>query len=165
MGCHHPHIRRALLFGTAAAAAAWWSPALAPIVPGIASALGLPRRADLPGGVAVTFDDGPHREGTPAVLAALERGGATATFFLCGEQVERDSGPVAEIRAAGHTVAVHGHRHRNVLRLPPRTFVEDLERGIAAIEDAVGIRPVLYRPPYGIFSYPAIAEVRARGLR
>src|SRR5262249_48982312 len=101
----------------------------------------------------------------PAVLAALERGGATATFFLCGEQVERDSGPVAEIRAAGHTVAVHGHRHRNVLRLPPRTFVEDLERGIAAIEDPVGIRPVPDRPPYGIFSYPAIAEVRARGLR
>src|SRR5262249_16082127 len=131
MGCHHPHIRRALLFGTAAGAAAWWSPALAPIVPGIASALGLPRRADLPGAVALR--DGPQPEGTPAVLAPLERGRATATFFLCGEQVERDPGLAREVRAAGHTVALHGHRHRNVLRLSPRTFVEDLERGIAAI--------------------------------
>jgi peptidoglycan/xylan/chitin deacetylase (PgdA/CDA1 family) len=51
-----------------------------------------------------------------------------------------------------------------MLRLAPRTFVDDLERGIAAIENAVGIRPDLYRPPYGIFSLPGIVEVRARGL-
>ena len=52
-----------------------------------------------------------------------------------------------------------------MLRLAPQTFVEDLERGIAAIEDAVGLRPELYRPPYGIFSYPGMVETRARGLR
>ena len=52
-----------------------------------------------------------------------------------------------------------------MLRLPPQAFVEDLERGIGAIEDALGLRPELYRPPYGIFSYPGIVEVRARGLR
>ena len=51
-----------------------------------------------------------------------------------------------------------------MLRLAPRTFVDDLERGIASIEDAVGVRPDLYRPPYGIFSYPGIVEVSARGL-
>jgi peptidoglycan-N-acetylglucosamine deacetylase len=134
-------------------------------VPGVAGALGLPRRIDDPVGVALTFDDGPHPEGTPAVLEALAKLDATATFFLCGEQVERNPGLAAEIVAAGHTAAVHGHRHRNMLRLSPRTFVEDLERGIAAIEDAVGLRPELYRPPYGIFSYPGMVEVRARGLR
>jgi peptidoglycan-N-acetylglucosamine deacetylase len=42
--------------------------------------------------------------------------------------------------------------------------VDDLERGIAVVEEATGLRPDLYRPPYGIFSYPAIVEVRARGL-
>jgi peptidoglycan-N-acetylglucosamine deacetylase len=99
------------------------------------------------------------------VLEALQRANARATFFLCGEQVERDSALVREIVAAGHTPAVHGYRHRNMLRLAPRTFVDDLERGIAAIEDAVGQRPALYRPPYGIFSYPGMVEVSARGLR
>src|SRR5215208_2562155 len=69
---HHPAIRKALFIGSAAAAAAWWAPALAPVVPGVAEALGLPRRIDDPVGVALTFDDGPHPEGTPAVLAALE---------------------------------------------------------------------------------------------
>jgi peptidoglycan-N-acetylglucosamine deacetylase len=134
-------------------------------VPGVAEALGLPRRIDDAVGVAVTFDDGPHPEGTPAVMNVLEAADAHATFFLCGEQVEREPALAREIAAAGHTVAVHGHRHRNMLRLAPRTFVDDLERGIAAIEDAVGLRPALYRPPYGIFSYPGMIEVRVRGLR
>jgi peptidoglycan-N-acetylglucosamine deacetylase len=134
-------------------------------VPAVAGALGLARRIDDPVGVALTFDDGPHPEGTPAVLEALAALDARATFFLCGEQVEHAPSLAAEIVAAGHTAAVHGHRHRNMLRLPPATFVEDLERGIAAIEDAVGLHPELYRPPYGIFSYPGMVEVRARGLR
>jgi peptidoglycan/xylan/chitin deacetylase (PgdA/CDA1 family) len=133
-------------------------------VPGVAELLGLPRRLDRPDAVALTFDDGPHAEGTPAVLDALGRADARAIFFLCGEQVERDPALAAEISAAGHTVAVHGYRHRNMLRLAPRTFVDDLERAIATIEDAVGSRPALFRPPYGIFSYPGIAEVKARGL-
>jgi peptidoglycan-N-acetylglucosamine deacetylase len=156
--------RRPLLFGAVAAAAAWWSPALAPIVPSVAELLGLPRRIEDPEAVAITFDDGPDPEGTSAVLEVLRERGATAIFFVCGEQVERDPSLAAEVAAAGHAVAVHGHRHRNPLRLAPRTFVEDLERGIAVIEDAVGIRPGLYRPPYGIFSYPGLIEVRARGL-
>ena len=133
-------------------------------MPSVAELLGLPRRIDRPDAVALTFDDGPHSEGTPAVLEALLERDAKAIFFLCGEQVEREPALVREIVAAGHTAAVHGHRHRNMLRLVPRTFVEDLERGIAAIEDAAGIRPELYRPPYGIFSFPGIAEVKARGL-
>jgi peptidoglycan-N-acetylglucosamine deacetylase len=134
-------------------------------VPGVAEALGLPRRIDESGAVALTFDDGPHLEGTPAVMKALEAVSARATFFLCGEQVERNPALAAEIVAAGHSAAVHGYRHRNMLRLAPRTFVDDLERGIAAIEDAVGLRPALYRPPYGIFSYPGMVEVGVRGLR
>jgi peptidoglycan/xylan/chitin deacetylase (PgdA/CDA1 family) len=162
---HHPAIRKALFIGSAAAAAAWWTPALAPVVPGVAEVLGLPRRIDDPVGVALTFDDGPHAEGTPGVMRLLEEADVQASFFLCGERVERNPALAREIVAAGHTVALHGHRHRNMLRIAPRTFVDDLERGIAAIEDALGLRPEIYRPPYGIFSYPGMLEVRARGLR
>lgn len=134
-------------------------------MPAVADALGLPRRIDDPDGVAITFDDGPHPEGTPRALEALAAADAKASFFLCGEQVERAPALAAEIAAAGHTVAVHGFRHRNMLRLAPAGFVEDLERGIETIGEAIGARPGLYRPPYGIFSYPGILEVRARGLR
>src|SRR3954469_9959070 len=96
----------------AAAAAAWSAPALAPVSPGVAGVLGVRRRVDGPG-VALTFDDGPHPQGTPAVLEALAAAGAPATFFLVGEQVERRPALAREIADAGHEIALHGHRHRN----------------------------------------------------
>lgn len=149
-----------------AALAFWWcSPALAPVAPPVARALRVPRRHSDHGAVAITFDDGPHPQGTPAVLEALRDGGAEATFFLVGEQVERNPALAAEIAAAGHAIAVHGHRHRNALRLTPESFESDLERGIAAIAEATGTEPRAHRPPYGIFSPSALALVRARGLQ
>jgi len=148
------------------AVAVWWcSPALAPVVPPVARALGLLRRHSDPGAVALTFDDGPHPEGTPTVLEALRDAGATATFFLVGEQVERNPALAAEIAAAGHTIAVHAHRHRNSLRLTPSAFEADVERGTAAIADATGSVPDIHRAPYGIYSPAALAAVRRLGLR
>ena len=73
----------------AGAAAVWSAPAPAPVVPGLCTLFGIRRRLDGPG-IALTFDDGPHPQGTPAVLAELARHGVPATFFLVGEQVERD---------------------------------------------------------------------------
>src|SRR5262249_21272267 len=156
---HHPAIRNALFIGAAATAAAWSFPALAPIVPPVASALGVPRRREDDGGVAITFDDGPHPEGTPRILDALRAGDARATFFVCGEQVGRSPSFAADVRAAGHALALHGHRHRVQLRLTPPQIAEDLDRGLAAIEDATGERPAHYRPPLGIFSFPGLRLV------
>jgi peptidoglycan/xylan/chitin deacetylase (PgdA/CDA1 family) len=130
-------------------------------VPPLAAALRIPRRDG--DGVALTFDDGPHPEGTPAVLAALERAGAPATFFLVGEQVERNPRLAAELTAAGHAIALHGFRHRNQLRLSTGAVREDLRRGAAAVEEATGVSPTIYRPPYGIFSAGGLGVVRTAG--
>lgn len=137
---------------------------LAPVNRGAAAALALPRT--LPGatGVALTFDDGPHPEGTPAILELLARHRATATFFVVGEQVRKRPALVARIREQGHQVALHGDRHRLQLRLGPATLLDDLQRGTAAIEDAVGERPRWHRPPYGIYSPSGLAAARAAGL-
>ena len=138
-------------------------PALAPIVPAVARALGLPCDLGDASGVAVTFDDGPHPHGTPAVLEALRDAGARATFFLVGEQVERAPALAAEIVAAGHEIALHGHRHRLLLRHTRAAIAEDLDRGAAAVANATGVAPALHRPPYGIYSRPSIQLVRERG--
>ncbi len=140
-------------------------PALAPIVPAVARSLDVP--CTLPGSpaVALTFDDGPHPQGTPAVLEALAAAAIRATFFLVGEQVEREPALAAEIVAAGHEVALHGHRHRLLLRLPRAAIAADLDRGSAAIGDATGRDPRLHRPPYGIYSRAGLGVVRERGLR
>lgn len=142
----------------------WVVPSLAAHVPRLASAYGIERRV---GGdrVSLTFDDGPHAEGTPAVLAELARAGATATFFLVGEQVAERPALAREIAEAGHEVGVHGYRHTLLLRRRVRELADDLDRAAATIADATGVVPTLYRPPYGVFSSGALRNVRARGWR
>lgn len=146
-----------------AVAAGWSLPALAPIVPPVAAALRIPARASAARGVAITFDDGPDPLGTPAVLEALAAARARATFFLVGEQVSRAPALAAELVAAGHAVAVHGDRHRNLLRLSRRAIDADLDRAADVIADATGVAPLLHRAPYGVYSWSALAAVRARG--
>ncbi|MEA2398918.1 MAG: hypothetical protein QOK25_2474 [Thermoleophilaceae bacterium] len=149
--------------GAALAASGWALPALAPIAPPVAHAMGLPRRIDRPGAVAITFDDGPHAEGTAAVLEALARAGALATFFMVGEQVDRNRALAAEVVAAGHGIGIHGYRHRNQLRLTAAQQADDLMRAESTIAEATGTRPSVHRPAYGIFSWPGLAFVRGRG--
>jgi peptidoglycan/xylan/chitin deacetylase (PgdA/CDA1 family) len=152
------------LGGTAAAAAvvAWSAPAPAPVMPAACAAFGIRRRLDGPG-IALTFDDGPHAQGTPAVLEELARHRVRATFFLVGEQVERDPALAAEIVAAGHEVALHGYAHTLLLRRTPAALERDLDRALAVIESATGAVPATYRPPYGVFSAGGLALCRRRG--
>lgn len=143
-----------------ATCAAWSLPAPAAHVPALAGALGLARRAPLSGAVALTFDDGPHPEATPRVLDLLAAAGQRATFFLVGEQVRRHPALAAEIAAGGHAIAIHGDRHRCLLRLTPRQLADDLDRAVATIgPPAAG----LHRAPYGIYSAWSLAAVRERG--
>lgn len=150
--------------GGALAAAAWSLPALAPLSPAVAAGLRIRRTAVSGSGVALTFDDGPHPEGTPRVLELLREAQATASFFVVGEQVARAPALVAEMAAAGHELALHGQRHRNQLRLSPRQLARDLDRGAAGLAEVTGVLPRVYRPPYGIFSPAGLALVRRRGL-
>lgn len=148
-----------------AGAALWCGPGLAMHWPPIARLLGIPLTLGDDGrGVALTFDDGPHPEGTPAVLEELRRAGAKATFFLVGEQVERYPDLAAQIVEEGHLAAVHAHRHRNQMRLSPRAFAADLDRAVRSIRDACGVGSPLYRPPYGVFTPAGLAIARSRGL-
>ncbi len=127
--------------------------------------LGIEDRTTSGEGYALTFDDGPHPEGTPAALEILAREGVRATFFLVGEQVLRNPALAAEIVAAGHGIGLHCHRHRNLLRLTPRQVREDILRALGVIEETTCRSPVLYRPPYGVSNAAALVLARGRGWR
>jgi peptidoglycan-N-acetylglucosamine deacetylase len=160
-------MRAARLIGSAvvATAAARALPALAPVSPPVARAFGIPLRAPEIDGVALTFDDGPHAQGTPAVLEVLAAANARATFFLVGEQVRAGPSLAAEIAAAGHAVAIHGDRHRVLSRLPGRVIAADIDRARQTIADACGSLPAVHRPPLGIYSRSGLRAVRELGLR
>ncbi|MBA3841303.1 MAG: polysaccharide deacetylase family protein [Actinobacteria bacterium] len=142
---------------------AWFVPAAAPVVPPIARLCRIPLRLSSEHGVSITFDDGPHPEGTPAVLAVLARAEARATFFMTGEQVERYPSVAADVAAAGHEIAIHGYRHVLLLRRSPGALRDDFRRAADVIGSATGVEPAVYRPPYGVFSGPALQLVRELG--
>jgi peptidoglycan/xylan/chitin deacetylase (PgdA/CDA1 family) len=125
--------------------------------------------ADLPGlervdhGVALTFDDGPDPDGTPAVLDALDQAGIRATFFLVGEQVEAHPRLAQEIVARNHEVQAHCYAHTHHERLEDPKM--DLWRTIEAIFKATGIAPTMQRPPYGRFSPASHAACLQAGLQ
>jgi peptidoglycan/xylan/chitin deacetylase (PgdA/CDA1 family) len=134
-------------------------------VPDVLARLGIADRTADGQGVGLTFDDGPHAQGTPAVLEILAARGARATFFLVGEQVVRNPGLAAEIVAAGHRVGLHCDRHRNLLRLGPAAVGEDIARARARIENATAVPIELYRPPYGVFNGASLVIARLHGWR
>lgn len=140
-------------------------PGLAAALPALRRPLGVEDRTSGGVGYALTFDDGPHAQGTPAVLELLAAAQARATFFLVGEQVRRNPSLAREIAAAGHLVGVHCERHRNLLRLTPAQTRSDIERAETVIGETTGIVPALYRPPYGVLNGAALRLARRRGWR
>ncbi|HET6505402.1 MAG TPA: polysaccharide deacetylase family protein [Baekduia sp.] len=145
------------------ALAAHAGPALGSVLPALRPPLGVRDRLADRTMVALTFDDGPDPRGTPAILEVLRAHAVTATFFVCGEQVRAAPALAEEIVAAGHEIAVHGDRHRNLLRVPPAALARDLADAEAAIVAACARAPRLYRPPYGVLSGAALAIARRRG--
>jgi peptidoglycan/xylan/chitin deacetylase (PgdA/CDA1 family) len=102
--------------------------------------------------IALSFDDGPDPEGTPAVLDALDTAGVSATFFVLGEQLKRHWAIARETRARGHQLALHGAAHPHYEQLSPAAARDEVARGVGAFEAATGERATLFRPPYGRFS-------------
>jgi peptidoglycan/xylan/chitin deacetylase (PgdA/CDA1 family) len=140
-------------------------PGLAGAWPALRGLLGVEDRTTSGRGYALTFDDGPHAQGTPAVLEILSRERVAATFFLVGEQVLRNPGLAREIVDAGHGIGLHCHRHRNLLRLTPWQVREDIARAQEIIEAGTGRSPQLYRPPYGVLNASALRLAREHGWR
>ena len=110
-----------------------------------------PGRERVESGFALTFDDGPDPDATPAVLDALDAAGVKATFFMVGEQALLHRALAREVVDRGHEVGLHGHEHVEHEEMGGRVK-DDVARGLGTLEVATGRRPTLFRPPYGRFS-------------
>lgn len=99
--------------------------------------------------VALTFDDGPNPDATPAILDTLGTEGVPATFFVLGRHADRWPSIVERTAQDGHAVGNHGYHHRKLVWRPPHYVREDITQGAAAIERAASIRPRLFRAPHG----------------
>jgi peptidoglycan/xylan/chitin deacetylase (PgdA/CDA1 family) len=107
-----------------------------------------PRTPAAARGIALTFDDGPEADGTPAVLGALRDAGASATFFVIGPRAETHPELIAQIAAEGHEVAVHCDEHIKHSERDRDWVAADLRRACGRLE-RLGVSPVRWRTPYG----------------
>lgn len=99
--------------------------------------------------IALTFDDGPHPQYTPEMLAALKERGVKATFFLLGQEVEKYPEIVKQIQEEGHLVGNHSYRHEQLSKLSMEQACNQVERTNKLICDITGVYPSYLRPPFG----------------
>jgi len=98
--------------------------------------------------IALTFDDGPS-ESTPEILAALSEHRAQATFFLTGRNVRRLPEIARQLIHDGHEIGNHGDSHTRLFLRAPRFVEREIRAAQEAIEAVTGVRPALFRAPYG----------------
>jgi chitooligosaccharide deacetylase len=112
--------------------------------------------------VALSFDDGPG-DATASVLDALSTLRLPATFFVIGQQVPERAALLRRMVQDGHEVGVHAWEHPDLGAEPDRAPGE-LDRCIAAVREAAGAAPRLFRPPLGRWTPALVETARARGL-
>lgn len=114
-----------------------------------------------PGQVALTFDDGPCATKTRRTVDLL--GDTPATFFVIGGQVRRTPSEAKYAASFGHSIQNHTMDHRRLRQLDSEGISDQLSMAADWIEEIVGTRPTLYRPPYGSTDQRVRAATSALG--
>jgi peptidoglycan/xylan/chitin deacetylase (PgdA/CDA1 family) len=101
--------------------------------------------------VALTFDDGPDAENTPALLALLAKREIRATFFCIGNRVSQQPELIRRMAADGHEIENHTFQHSPATNLfSLRRLRDDLSQAQTEIQRATGRTPAFFRPPVGL---------------
>ncbi len=118
----------------------------------------LARYGALPKQVAITFDDGPDAEWTPKILDVLKREQAPATFFLIGIQADKYAGITKRIYDEGHEIGNHTFTHPDISNISHSYMKLELNLTERLFASRLGIRTILFRPPYSVDQEPDTAD-------
>lgn len=98
----------------------------------------------------LTFDDGPSEENTEKVLDILKERNIHATFFLIGENVEKNPEIARRIVEEGHTIGIHSNTHNyEEIYADADSFIQDFEAAHQIIYEVTGVDAKLFRFPGG----------------
>ncbi len=115
--------------------------------------------------VALSFDDGPHPEFTPAILDILEKHRLPATFFLVGNHVQQHPRVVQRLAAGPHEIGNHTLNHRILPMLGDQRVLDEIRQADRLIREITGQAPRLLRPPMGLFSRRVVDLIEGSGYR
>jgi len=108
--------------------------------------------------IALTIDDGPDPVYTPQVLRLLHQYHVTATFSMIGVHVAAYPHLARAVAEAGHLIANHTWTHANLTGAPAHRVRSELTRASDAVHAATGVRPALFRAPYGAWTAAVIRQ-------
>ena len=108
--------------------------------------------------MAITFDDGPDPQWTPKILDILRVKNVPASFFVIGEEAAKSPGILKRAYAEGHSIGNHTYTHPALDEVSPAQLRWQLNITQRLIESTLGVKSILFRPPFGIDHLPEYAE-------
>jgi peptidoglycan-N-acetylglucosamine deacetylase len=113
--------------------------------------------------IAISFDDGPAPAFTPAILQILSEHQVQAAFFCIGSRIAGNEELLTAIRDQGHIIGNHSYSHHTLFDLmSAKAMSADLQLMDQQMERVTGLRPRLFRPPYGVTN-PALKRAIVQG--
>lgn len=109
--------------------------------------------------VALTFDDGPDSLWTPCILEILSYYKTKATFMCVGEKVRQHPEVLRRLVKEGHIAGNHSWDHPHMTKLTAADIRDQVQHTAEEIESIAGIKPCLFRPPYGELNQTVRQEV------
>lgn len=101
--------------------------------------------------IAVSFDDGPAANYTPEILQILKTENVKATFFCIGNRIAGNEDIIKQIHNEGHLIGNHSFSHHFWFDMySAKKMQDDLKMMDAEMERVLGLKPKLFRPPYGV---------------
>ena len=114
--------------------------------------------------VSLSFDAAWGNEDTQMLIDILAKYNVKATFFVVGEWVDKYPESVKALHDAGHEVMNHSDAHPHMAKLTAKQIIDEVNRCSDKIEAVTGVRPTLFRCPYGEYDDNVIGTVNGMGL-
>jgi peptidoglycan-N-acetylglucosamine deacetylase len=113
--------------------------------------------------IAISFDDGPAENYTQKILAILNTENVKATFFCIGNRIAGNEAILKQVQADGHIIGNHSYSHHFWFDMySTQKMQDDLKQMDAEMERVTGLKPKLFRPPYGVTN-PNLAKAIKNG--
>ncbi len=114
--------------------------------------------------VSLTFDAAWGNEDTQLLIDILGKYNVKATFFVVGDWVRKYPESVRALHEAGHEVMNHSSTHKHFNQLSSEQIAEDVGACNDKIEALTGVRPILFRPPFGEYNDNVIKTLNGMGM-